>query len=557
MKKTIITIALFCLALAAPLLAQPAAPRARPSSAVDKKSLVELMTRITDNFIRNTPLTRGEYHYGDWEDVKKSTLPKTCYWSYPTGVSLLALQRVYDITGDEKILKFVVENNEISAEQYSHLRWQKAKFGQIYKSGGFEKLWRLSMLDDCGAMGAEILDTKLRHGVALTPQENELIEIIGNYVTKIQSRLPDGAFWRPESPDGPTMWADDMFMSVPFLIRWGEDKKDPAVLDDAAQQIINYAARLQDRDGVWFHAWFVEEKKANGFKWGRANGWVSVAMAELLSALPADHPKRPTVLDIYRRQMEGLRKLQSPSGLWHQVLDHPELAWGTETSCSGQFTYAMARGVNRGWLDDSFRENVNKALAGLAGQITPEGGINNVCQSTSIGRDLAYYNARAKKDNDQHGFGLVLLALAEAWAMEPTDSASARRVSSFYVALDGNDANPGTMERPWKSITAAAAKLKPGDTLFIRGGTCYEVATVSASGTASAPIVIQSYPGERAVIDSGGPEFKSVGNRDWELVDAALGEYRFLTERVPLSMMFFPSWRPPRTLPLRLQPGRP
>ncbi|MDI1342929.1 MAG: glycoside hydrolase family 88 protein, partial [Pseudolabrys sp.] len=170
--------------------------------------------------------------------------------------------------------------------------------------------------------------------------------------------------------------------------------------------------------GIWFHAYFVTEQKPKGFKWGRGNGWVAVAEAELLSALPPDHPKRPAVLGIYRRHMAGIQKRQDTSGLWHQVLDHPELSWGTETSCSGQFAYAMARGLNRGWLDETFRETLRRALTGIASRVTPEGGLNGVCQSTSIGRDLEYYNARPKKDNDQHGFGLVLFALAEAYEME-------------------------------------------------------------------------------------------------------------------------------------------
>ena len=403
----------------APLLwAEPPAPRVDPASAAEKKSLVDLMTRIAGNFIRSNPLAPGEYRHGDWDEVRKSRLPKTCYWTYTLGVSLLALQRVSAITGDGGILKFVRENNEISAEQYAYLRWQQRTFGKIAQNGGFGKLWRMSMLDDCGAMGAAMLETKLRGSVAFTPEENELVDIIGDYVTRKQSRLPDGAFWRPESPNGPTIWADDLFMGVPFLVRWSEDRKDPAVWDDAARQIIDYAALLQDRDGVWFHAYFVNEKRPNGIKWGRANGWVAVATADLLSALPADHPRRAEVMEIFRRQMAGLRPLQSSSGLWLQVLDHPELTWGPETSCTAQFCYAMERGLNRGWLDDSYRRTAQRALAGLRGQITPDGRITNVCPSTSIGRDLGYYNTLVRKDNDPHGCGLVLLALTEAWAMK-------------------------------------------------------------------------------------------------------------------------------------------
>jgi rhamnogalacturonyl hydrolase YesR len=274
------------------------------------------------------------------------------------------------------------------------------------------------MLDDCGAMGAAILESKLRHGAVFTENLDQLAEIIGNYVTKVQFRLKDGTFWRPNSPDGLTIWADDLYMSLPFLIRWAEYKKDASVLDDAAQQIINYASYLQDTDGVWFHGYFVDKKSPTCCKWGRANGWVAVAIAEVLSVLPKDHPKYNKVLEICRRQLDGLRRYQSASGLWHQVIDHPELTWGTETSSSAQFTYALARGINRGWLDASYATLVQKALKGLKQRINEVGGIDKVSRSTSIGLDLEYYNTRPTQDDDHHGNGLMLLALAEIHAMQ-------------------------------------------------------------------------------------------------------------------------------------------
>ncbi|MEK7584068.1 MAG: fibronectin type III domain-containing protein, partial [Patescibacteria group bacterium] len=79
---------------------------------------------------------------------------------------------------------------------------------------------------------------------------------------------------------------------------------------------------------------------------------------------------------------------------------------------------------------------------------------------------------------------------------------------------------------PWRTVTFGISRLTAGDTLNIRGGTYYERPTASVSGTASAPITIQSYSGEQVVIDSGGPEFRTPGNSDWELVNASLGEYR-------------------------------
>jgi rhamnogalacturonyl hydrolase YesR len=382
------------------------------------RSLTSLMNSILQYIMHTSDLTNGDYTRGDWNTVKNSKPPKALYWSYPTGVCLLGMQRVYDVTHDENILKFIERNNNISADQYAYLRWQKEKFGTVYDTEGFEKLWRLSMLDDCGAMGAAILETNLRHNVQFTQNLNELVEIMGNYVTNVQYRLDDGTFWRPDSPDGLTFWADDLYMSLPFLIRWAEYKRNPALLDDAANQIISYALKLQDKDGVWYHAYFVDKKEHSCCKWGRGNGWVTVAEAEVLSVLPPDHPKFKAVLDIYKKHIDGLIRLQSADGLWNQVLDHPELSWGTETSCSAQFTYAIARGINRGWLDRAqYTPVVKRALASLSdtSRISVNGKLLKVGSSTSIGQDINYYNERPVEDEKEysHGSGLMLFALSE------------------------------------------------------------------------------------------------------------------------------------------------
>jgi rhamnogalacturonyl hydrolase YesR len=217
-------------------------------------------------------------------------------------------------------------------------------------------------------------------------------------------------------------------MSLPFLVRWSEYKNDPSALDDAALQIINYAAYLQDKDGVWFHAYFNDKKEHSCCKWGRANGWVAVAIAEVLSILPKDHPKYKEILNICKKQIDGLIKLQSGSGLWHQVLDHPELSWGTETSCSAQFTYAIARGINKGWLNTSYISVVKKSLHALTdtSRISVAGDILKVSASTSIGLDLNYYNTRKIEIDDQkdrHGSGSMLLALSEMyWLLQKIPS---------------------------------------------------------------------------------------------------------------------------------------
>ena len=381
---------------------------------LQNRSIKDLIKLITYRQIKNQH--DGEYKKGDWKSVKTSKPLKLQRWDYTLGVTMYGMQLAYDILKDDKIINYINDFNHISANQYEYLRWQKYKFGTTYKNKALFKLCRLNMLDDCGAIGAGILESVLRHNCEVTPQLEEMLDIIGNYIVNVQHRLPDGTFWRPKFEKNPRIWADDLYMGLPFLVRWSEYTNDEKVLTDAAQQIINFASYLQDKkDGIWFHGYYVKRKERSLYKWGRANGWVAVAMAEVLSVLPESHPKYKEVLKIYKEQVVGLKKYQSKDGLWNQVIDHPELAFGTETSCSAQFTFAIARGIRKGWLDNSYINIVEKAVAGLKERISEEGGLYKVCEGTGIGENIEYYDKRTMPYDDSHGTGLMLLAITEVY----------------------------------------------------------------------------------------------------------------------------------------------
>jgi hypothetical protein len=77
--------------------------------------------------------------------------------------------------------------------------------------------------------------------------------------------------------------------------------------------------------------------------------------------------------------------------------------------------------------------------------------------------------------------------------------------SVFYVSVSGNDANPGSLDRPWRTIQKAADTLRAGETVYIRNGSYRERVIPKRSGTdAGHPVVYASYPGENATIDGAG-----------------------------------------------------
>lgn len=75
-----------------------------------------------------------------------------------------------------------------------------------------------------------------------------------------------------------------------------------------------------------------------------------------------------------------------------------------------------------------------------------------------------------------------------------------------HYTVDGpnskaSDMNPGTPALPFKTISAAVAKVKPGDTVTIKGGVYREQVEIKASGTAGKPITIEAVPGETVILD--------------------------------------------------------
>src|SRR5690242_10171949 len=83
----------------------------------------------------------------------------------------------------------------------------------------------------------------------------------------------------------------------------------------------------------------------------------------------------------------------------------------------------------------------------------------------------------------------------------------------YYVAPNGSANNSGSITSPL-SLDKALSSNSPavaGDTIWVRGGT-YSGAYVSyLTGSASAPITVRAYPGERAILDANNSAANSAG----------------------------------------------
>ena len=84
-------------------------------------------------------------------------------------------------------------------------------------------------------------------------------------------------------------------------------------------------------------------------------------------------------------------------------------------------------------------------------------------------------------------------------------------LSTYYIAATGSDSAAGNLTAPFASLTKFFNIARPGDTVYLRGGT-YDASqapwrniTPEVSGTASAPIIVSNMPGEQVIIDHKNP----------------------------------------------------
>jgi rhamnogalacturonyl hydrolase YesR len=211
--------------------------------------------------------------------------------------------------------------------------------------------------------------------------------------------------WMKPRPDGLTpqtrMWIDDMYMITSLQTQAYRATGDRTYLERAALEMVVYLDTLQQPNGLFYHAPDVP------FFWGRGNGWVASGMTELLRELPAAHPRRPRILEAYRKMMATLLKYQDSNGMWHQLIDKPD-AW-PETSCTGMFTFAMITGVKNGWLDERmYSQCARIGWLGLIRYIDQNADVREVCEGTNKKNDLQYYLDRKRTVGDFHGQAPVL-----------------------------------------------------------------------------------------------------------------------------------------------------
>ena len=325
-----------------------------------------------DNLFINGSLSllKAPYeHYSEWltysemKRVPKSFLldfSKSPKWSYVMGIELEGMLDTYLTYGGDDILKYCQEYTDTMINEKGNIR-------------GYDLL--------------EYNLDNIRTGHFVTRMYNLYPEAknklaINTMMKQLQNQprtIADKVFWH-KAIYAYQVWLDGIFMGLPFRCLTASTQLKPKdaikIYDDAVNQLkITYERTLDPNTGLNRHAydetraafWSDKETGLSQHCWGRAQGWFSMALIEVLDALPEDYSRRGEVLDLLQKDLDAVIKWQDKeTGTWYQVMDAPGKEGNyLESTCTSMFAYVLLKAYNKGYLGTKYRDAGIKAYQGI------------------------------------------------------------------------------------------------------------------------------------------------------------------------------------------------
>ena len=261
-------------------------------------------------------------------------------WNYTTGLELrsfLAVSRVYDIPEFDAYVR----------------AWYDGILDEEGNIGGKYDREKFNLDHVCPArtlISLYQISPDKRYAKAIETVRGQLRE---------QPRTEAGAFWHKQVYPG-QVWLDGLYMAEPFYAVYADSVHETEDFDDIATQFRVAAEKTYDpATGLYRHAW--DETRSmfwadpvtgqSAHCWGRALGWYTMALVEVLPFFPEDNPGKAELQGILEGILATLPKYADPeTGMWYQVLDSPGREGNyLEATCSAMFTFAYLRSAREGY----------------------------------------------------------------------------------------------------------------------------------------------------------------------------------------------------------------
>ncbi|MBD8490688.1 glycoside hydrolase family 88 protein [Echinicola sp. CAU 1574] len=335
-------------------------------------------------------------------------------WSYPQGLMLHALEELWRENEDEIYYQYIKAYADKLIDQNGQIETYKYETYNIDMINSGKLLFNLY-----GKTNDE------RYKTAIETLRRQL---------KYQPRTKEGGFWHKARYTN-QMWLDGAYMGTPFLMQYALEFDDEAAFEEGVLQLVLMEKHLRDpKTGLLYHGW--DESRFQSWSdpetgrspniWGRAMGWYAMALVDALDYLPEEHYGRVVLGGILQRLATAVATYQDEeTGLWYQVIDKGGQAGNyLEASASSMFVYALAKGVNKSYLDEKFLLTAQEGFEGILDHLIEveadgEVSLTQVCAVAGLGgspyRDgtYEYYVNEKIRINDPKGVGPFILAALE------------------------------------------------------------------------------------------------------------------------------------------------
>ena len=338
---------------------------------------------------------------------------KRMYFGYAQGLGCLAMLKVWEKTKDQRYFDYV-----------------EAWADTIINENGDIHLYKIEAYNIDYINPGKILFT-LYEKTGKAKYQLAIEKLMGQL--KHHPRTLEGVYWHkliyPHQ-----IWLDGIYMGDPFVAAYGKFVGDSTYFDDVINQILVTAKHTHDKKtGLYYHAWDESRKQQWANKttgqspnfWGRSVGWWFMALVDVLDFIPADYPKRDSVMTLLADLADALPRYQDDEGLWWQILDKPR-AQGNyqEASVNAMFMYAYAKAVNKGYIAEKYKRIAEKTWSGIEGKLLKReaDGSLTLMQCNAVAglgghpyRDGSYdyYINERVRENDSKATGPLIMGLIE------------------------------------------------------------------------------------------------------------------------------------------------
>ena len=339
-------------------------------------------------------------------------------WNYTTGLELKAFLDVFEAYGDEEIFSYVDKwYDGIISEDGTIYKYKKSNYSTDHICPGRTLF---SLYDLTG---------KEKYRYAMDTLYSQIKE---------QPRTKEGGFWHKAAYPH-QMWLDGLYMAQPFYAEYTQRYvSDPAEKKANYEDIVHqfktvYEYTYDPGTTLLRHAWDSSHEMfwcdpstgQSAHAWGRALGWFSMALVEVIPFIPEENG-RDELVSILGKTIAAVREFADPeTGMWYQVIDSPGREGNyLEATCSAMFTYAMLKGTRLGILEGVSRKEAMGTYSKLLDAFVRVDGnglvnLDSCCEVAGLGGnnnrkgDFDYYIHEPVRSNDPKGIGPLIWAALE------------------------------------------------------------------------------------------------------------------------------------------------